>query len=75
MQLERSLFNTIFIKMKDCSSLSLIGNNLLDMNFFSTNPKIREDERPLKEVVPQTIDLTSCDQIILSIYTCKELEE
>ena len=45
------------------------------MNFFSTNPKIREDERPLKEVVPQTIDLTPFDQTILSIYTCKELEE
>ena len=45
------------------------------MNFFSTNPKIREDGRVLKEVVPQTIELTSVDQTILSIYLCKELEE
>jgi len=55
--------------------MSLFGINPLGMSFFSIKHKIPIDERVLKEVVSQNIDLTPVHLNILFNQLCKELEE
>jgi hypothetical protein len=57
------------------SKISLFGINPIGMNFFSVKHKTPIDERVLKEVVSQYIDLTPVHLNILFNQLCKELEE